>query len=1078
MSKPDTDLTFFTNEENHTLLDRFKTTLKDTQLFDVLVGYFRSSGFYQLYSAIESVEKTRILVGLGIDENSYQTINIYHAQTVIDFDSHANAKKEFQEHLAEEIEQSPESEQQLEIGIKKFIEFLQTDCPPALNDKEHGGNGKKLEIRAYPSRNIHAKVYVGRFHATDRDYGFVITGSSNFSYSGLVANREFNVELRQKRDVEFALQQFENLWKDSVDISSNFVDTIQNKTWLNDTITPYQLYLKLVYEYLQEDINLQTQIDTFLPEGFMRLQYQEQAVISALKKLEEYNGVFLADVVGLGKTFITAQLLQQIRGRILIICPPVLKDYWDESLRDFRVPAKVESLGKLEHIIRSGIDRYDYIVVDEAHRFRNENTQSYADLLDICRGKKIILVTATPLNNSISDIFAQLKLFQSPKNSTIQGIPNLEKFFNSLKKDLAQFEKNTPEYRQAISEVSEQIREKILKHVMVRRTRADVVTYFKKDTEEQGLVFPEMYDPQKIIYQFQGRVETVFIETVDLLKDFHYARYIPLLYYIGAKSLTEFERQQQRNIGSFMKGILIKRLESSFYAFKKSIGRFITSYQHFIGMFEQGIIYISKKVNVYELLDNDDFDTLERLIEEEKAQKYAASDFKDEFIAHLKHDLDILKDIQKLWQEINEKDPKREQLIHELKTHSILKNNKLLIFTESKETGQYLFEHLNETFPEKVIFFSSEGGRYQKNKQVLNSSPAIARDMIKASFDPNNKTPTDDYRLLITTDVLAEGINLHRANTLINYDLPWNPTRVLQRAGRINRLGTQHQQIYIFNFFPTSHADAHLGLEINITNKIQMFHDILGEDARYLSDGEEIGSQELFDSLNNKKSYTGEDGEVNSELKYLEMMCQIRDLQPDLFNKIKKLPKKARSGAHKTGIADNQLVTFFRLGKLKKFYLHKKNQSDEITFFEAANLLACEPDTPRAAVPADYYAYLDTNKQRFQTEMSIDADDSNSSGSSNVSYIEKRLKDKSFRQCKKFTETDDEFLQDVRKMIAQGTLAKKIAQKIKKEIETLLEPLAVLAVLRKHIRSTNTEAQIKQATIKREIILSGYQIKE
>lgn len=454
MTEKNTDLTFFTNKEGKTLLDRFKTTLSDTQLFDVLVGYFRSSGFYQLYPSIEPIEKTRILVGLGIDENSYQTINIYHAQTVIDFNSHTEAKKSYQDNLIDEIEKSKESDQHLEIGIKKFIEFLQTNCPDVLQDKQKGGNGKKLEIRAYPSRNIHAKVYIGRFHPKDRDYGFVITGSSNFSYSGLVANREFNVELRQKRDVEFALEQFEDLWKDSVDISKEFVDTVQNKTWLNDSITPYELYLKLIYEYLQEDINLQTKIETFLPEGFMRLQYQEQAVIQALKKLDEYNGVFLADVVGLGKTFITAQLLQQIRARILIICPPVLKDYWEESLQDFRVPAKVESLGKLDHIIRGGLDRFEYIVVDEAHRFRNENTQAYADLLDICRGKKVILVTATPLNNTIDDIFAQLKLFQMPKNSTIPGIPNLEKFFTRLKKRINQLDKKDPEYRQTIKEVS------------------------------------------------------------------------------------------------------------------------------------------------------------------------------------------------------------------------------------------------------------------------------------------------------------------------------------------------------------------------------------------------------------------------------------------------------------------------------------------------------------------------------------------------------------------------------------------------------------------------------------------------
>ena len=340
-----TDLTFFTNEEGRTLLDRFKSTLKDTRYFDVLVGYFRSSGFYQLYDSIEPIDKVRILVGLGIDEQSYKTISVYHSQTVIDFESHHNAKKEFQKNLINEIENSKETDQKLEIGLQKFIEFLQTDCINKEDDIRQKGNGKKLEIKAYPSQNIHAKVYIGRFQPDDRDYGFVVTGSSNFSLSGLVANREFNVELRNKNDVGYALHQFEELWKDSVDISDEFVDAVKYKTWLNDTIKPYELYLKLIYEYLQEDINLQDKYDAFLPEGFMKLQYQEQAVVQALKKLEEFNGVFLADVVGLGKTFIAAQLLQQIRGRILVICPPVIRDYWKESLLEFRVPGRGRILG-------------------------------------------------------------------------------------------------------------------------------------------------------------------------------------------------------------------------------------------------------------------------------------------------------------------------------------------------------------------------------------------------------------------------------------------------------------------------------------------------------------------------------------------------------------------------------------------------------------------------------------------------------------------------------------------------------------------------------------------------------------
>ena len=1071
-----TDTTFFTNEPGSTLLDRFIRTLKDTQYFDVLVGYFRSSGFYQMYEAIEKVDKTRILVGLGVDEDSYKVINEYHNQTVIDFDSHANAKKEYQKHLIKEIEKSKEVDKRLEIGIRKFIEFLQTDCQNKDADIKQRGNGKKLEIKAYPSKNIHAKVYISRYHEDDKEYGSVITGSSNFSLSGLVANREFNVQLKDRRDVDYALDQFENLWKDAVDISEEFVDAVKNKTWLNDSILPFELYLKLIYEYMQEDINLEENFDSFLPEGFLKLDYQEQAVRQAMKKLEEYNGVFLADVVGLGKTFIAAQLLQQLRGKILVICPPVLKEYWEQSLMDFRVPAKVESLGKLDHIIRKGIDRWDYIVVDEAHRFRNEATQSYADLLDICRGKKVILVTATPLNNTIDDIFAQLKLFQAPKNSNIPGIINLEKFFNGLRKKLKKFEKHDPEYQEMIREVSKEIREKVLKHVMVRRTRNDVVNFFKKDIQQQGLAFPEMGDPQKIIYEYEGELERIFKSTIQSLAEFRYARYIPLLYYTGNKGFTEFEKQQQRNVGGFMKGILVKRLESSFYAFKQSVQRFIKSYERFINMYNVGTVYISKKVNVYDLLDNDDFDKLEKAVEEEKAQKYESKDFRKDFLTDLQHDLEVLKQVWALWKDVDE-DPKLSKIIEELKKHEKLKKKQLVVFTESKETGDYLYEHLIDEFPGQVMFYSSEGGRHTEKQ--LTSRHTTARDIILDNFDPNSKTPSKDLRILIATDILAEGINLHRSNILINYDLPWNPTRVLQRAGRVNRLGTRHSNVYIFNFFPTTHSDEHLGLELNITNKIQMFHDILGEDAKYLSDGEEVSSQQLFDTLNNKKAYTGENEEGDSELKYLEMMRKLRDKDPDLFEKIKKLPKKARSGRKTTTVEKDKLVTFFRLGKLKKFYSNQGSESEEITFFDAVNLLECKPETKRASIPSKkYFHMLDTNKARFELDTTQGEEDKVKGGASNVKYIEKRMKDVAFRRYKGFTDSDEEFILGVKQMIQQGLMAKKTAQKIKKELEKEDDPLQILHILQRHIRSVAVdEIQNDKSPIAREVILSGYLLK-
>jgi len=214
-------------------------------------------------------------------------------------------------------------------------------------------------------------------------------------------------------------------------------------------------------------------------------------------------------------------------------------------------------------------------------------------------------------------------------------------------------------------------------------------------------------------------------------------------------------------------------------------------------MFEAGTVYISKKVDVYELLDSDDFETLERLVEEEKAQQYKSEDFRPDFASDLRYDLDTLRQIGALWKEIDD-DPKLETFTSKLATDATLKNRKLVIFTESRETGEYLFDHLNRQYPGEVLFFSSRGGQIDDGN--LSHSPA--RDLIRAAFDPSHKELNEKIRLLIATDVLSEGINLHRANIIINYDLPWNPTRVLQRVGRINRLGRTRTRIW--GWKPTS----------------------------------------------------------------------------------------------------------------------------------------------------------------------------------------------------------------------------------------------------------------------------------
>ncbi|MBC8276129.1 MAG: helicase, partial [Chloroflexi bacterium] len=359
-----TDTTFITNEGEKNLRERFRVLIKDTRFFDVLVGYFFTSGFYALYESLENADKIRILIGIGTGRQTITLVKQSQSPTqgVLQF-SHAEAKEEFGNSLAAEMEESEDSSS-VENGVYKFIEWLQSG---------------KLEIKAYPSENIHAKLYIMTFVEGDKDVGRVITGSSNFTQAGLVDNLEFNVELKDRSDYDFALAKFNELWANAVDVKDKYLETIRNKTWLNDNITPYELYLKFLYEYFKEKINIdREEIEKkYLPEGFMDLAYQNEAVKDAKNKLDEYGGVFLSDVVGLGKTYISAMLASQLDGRHLVIAPPnlLLKDNpgsWPNVFSDFRVPADFESIGKLDHLVKQGTGKYKNIFIDEAHRFRTE----------------------------------------------------------------------------------------------------------------------------------------------------------------------------------------------------------------------------------------------------------------------------------------------------------------------------------------------------------------------------------------------------------------------------------------------------------------------------------------------------------------------------------------------------------------------------------------------------------------------------------------------------------------------------------------------------------------------------------
>jgi len=379
---------------------------------------------------------------------------------------------------------------------------------------------------------------------------------------------------------------------------------------------------------------------------------------------------------------------------------------------DFRVHADFESLGKLDKLIERGTDKYKNVFIDEAHRFRTETNITYEQLAQICRGKRVILVTATPLNNAPRDILAQIKLFQKARKSTIPNLPDLERFFLSLEKRLKKLDRRRDyeEYIRVVKDNARQVREKVLKYLMVRRTRSEIVMYFGRDLQNQNLNFPEVADPQPVFYELNDHENDVFNTTVELVvKNFKYVRYTPMLYYKG--EISQPEELAQMNMRKFMKILLVKRLESSFFAFRNTLNRFIRSYEHFLREYEKGDVYVSKKyiTKIFEFLENDNDEAIQRLIDEDKAEKYSAEDFRAEFKKDLEHDLNILRGLAKLWSTIR-RDPKLLKFIEILQSSEVLRGNKLIIFTESKETSEYLTDNLKRQFGNGVLSFSGASG--------------------------------------------------------------------------------------------------------------------------------------------------------------------------------------------------------------------------------------------------------------------------------------------------------------------------------------------------------------------------------
>lgn len=1039
------DTRIFTNAPGNTLLARFKSILADNvQFVDILVGYFRISGFNQLYESLRDKEQIRILVGLNLDKQSYTFIDAakqQETQTEMTL-SAEETKQAFVSAFTHEADTTGD-EKSLRESHRLFIELL---------------TQKKLIIKAHPSQNIHAKVYIMRFRNPPRsDYGKVITGSSNFSANGFQDQYEFNVELKDESDVRASENIFNQLWAEAVDVTADMISGPKPGV-LDDAITPYDVYLKFLTEYFRNHVDTQRLKPIFeINSKFKSLQYQIDAVISAQQMLATYGGVFLADVVGLGKTYMAAMLALQLDGPCLVVAPPALLDdnsagSWSNVFRALGVSrAKVTSLGKLQETIDQGIADFKYVIVDEAHRFKGDATQRYALLKEICQQKGVILLSATPYNNNPKDILSQLSLFLDPRNSRIPGIPNIEKFFQSLERKLAGVHRinDSARYMQIVRDNAAELRAKVLRYVMVRRTRTEITTYYAEDLRKQDIVFPTVADPISMYYKMTPLESKIFDDTLKVLAPgvLHYARYRTLSeeYYRGPKE--NISEQGSVNLATFMRILLVKRLESSFFAFQETLKRFIVSYEHMIASYKNGTIYTSRRdsVRLFDAIESGDVDTIDALLADDRAQAYPASDLDPIFLEHLVEDVDQLRDIAARWQTLR-RDPKWDAFKHELQTRIIdgvaLAHQKLVIFTEYADTAERLAQQIREIEP-RTLVYTSKSDDEQRRRVVAN-------------FDANSNQPSNEYRIIVTTDVLAEGVNMHQSCVVINYDLPWNPSKLMQRVGRVNRVGTKFTTLYTINFFPSDEGEKQIALADSARAKINAFIHLLGNDARLLSDDEEIISHGFFDDLMSG-AQLNPPSEPQSELKYLNFIMHIRDTQPELFARIMQLSRKIFSArTHHPHAAHKSIVSYFRQGELDRFWMSAPGHHPrEIDFFVMVAALECAADQARSKLDEEYFftTLQDHKQSEYQARQQLD-ESGTSTLSGHESRVISRLQTKQFKAYYQPVADKRAFVQQVINAIKAGRIPAKLITQIANALSKTNDNDEIMSLLQTKISST------------------------
>lgn len=980
---------FITNKEKF-LSDIINGILPKTDAVDILVGYFYFSGYMQLSEKLKD-KQIRILVGL--DADLHITNHIREVEAIRSkFVSRNAIKEEYYKQFVRLFNDSDfldtaEKLEQFKMFYGKILDGT-------------------LEIRK-TLEPCHSKMYLFAYNNMMNEDGelpgVLITGSSNLSYQGLKGRLELNARFNDKQDYEEGIRIFDELWDTSVAVvDKDNLDEWNTKVmahiWYDKIYSPYLMYVRVLKEYfnIPSSDNILTPYD--ITEGkYSNLRYQTDAVQMALNALNNHNGAIIADVVGLGKSVIASTIARNLRLRTIIVCPPHLYKQWESYRDEFGFTATVFSAGKIEdavsHYQELAKDGEQFlIIIDEAHRFRNEYTQDYALLHNLCSGNKVLLLTATPFNNQPADIYALIKLFQIPSHSTLKTVENLGASFKdlinkyrTLREEQREGKATEEDVKTEVNDIAKKIRS-IISPLVVRRSRLDLqeIPEYANDLKQQDiqLVLPD--DPEELEYDLSGFKE-LYLSTLDRISKseggndavyrFKAARYSPALYiheYLKEELAKELEAKtgvkfnlligRQTNISSFMRHLLVARFESSVAAFQASLEYMIRSSEHMLKWIgKRNKIPVFKKGNLPDVdafyeSSEDGMQEIEELFEKYEAKGFFEIDMKyvkDDFVTDVKADIQLLKNLREQWfgkDNTIKEDPKLDSFIRIIrKQMKDEPNRKLVVFSEFADTVNYLGKALVDAGLPVMKYTSAD-------------ATSANKDCIRANFDAGLKSSLqkNEFHILVATDAISEGYNLHRAGAIFNYDIPYNPTRVIQRIGRINRINKKvFDKLYIYNYFPTDVGEAETRTKEISTLKMAMIHAVMGEDTKALTKEEEL--QAYFKERYRKEFSRSE--EASWDTPYRKLLNSLKGTEA--YDKAMELPHRART-ARSVEKSQKGVLMFGRKGNDFVFKIgNTANVPAMISAEEAISLFEAEKDEQ----PVDLSHDFDMVYQRVKTSL-------------------------------------------------------------------------------------------------------------